>query len=100
MTKNQRTSPWFVRGGSHIRGWQSHIPINQWRLLLLRNLTNSGLSYCSRSIFSDPRPVGLHQVGGVMCYLRFELKLLIFSHQSTLHLQRNGTNVTKSISTT
>ena len=26
-------------------------------------LTSSGLSYCSRCIFPDPRPVGLHRVG-------------------------------------
>src|SRR6218665_45990 len=56
---------------------------------MLRNLTNSPLSNCSRSIFPDPRPVGLHRVGGVICNLRFELKLLIFSHQSNLHLHYN-----------
>jgi len=39
-----------------------------------------------KCIFLNPRPIGLQQIDRVTWNLRFELKLLLFSHQSNVRL--------------
>src|SRR6218665_960084 len=70
--------------------WFSSLKSAYFRLvcllfLLLLTVSQNSVSRRKR-IFPNPRPVGIQQIGGVTGNVRFELNLLLFSHQSNFHL--------------